>query len=193
MLINFRLYYGSGERRWLASPSMKSEGDDNGPPSPWVPRGSPPPEQSSQVIRNPRRRPREAQNDGPRAILVDTTSAGIGDIRRGPKKKTSSVWSPHLGPDNRSSPYSMWQPPSATWSTENRIFGRRNIQVVLFVLGFIFPFGKPRPRLFDMGPKIANSLNYNSLDNRCLVTFTTKPSTRYGRARQEHRSISDAR
>ncbi|KAI0911941.1 hypothetical protein F4823DRAFT_257521 [Ustulina deusta] len=151
-----RLYYGSGERRWLASPSMKSEGDDNGPPSPWVPRGSPPPEQSSQVIRNPRRRPREAQNDGPRAILVDTTSAGIGDIRRGPKKKTSSVWSPHLGPDNRSSPYSMWQPPSATWSTENRIFGRRNIQVVLFVLGFIFPFAwmiaallplPPNPRL----------------------------------------------
>ncbi|KAI1420578.1 hypothetical protein F5Y12DRAFT_719398 [Xylaria sp. FL1777] len=153
-----RLYYGSGERRWLASPSMISEGDDNQPSSSWVPGGSPPLGQSSQEIRNPRRRPREAQSESPRALFVETTPAGVGDIRRGPKKKTSSIWSPHLRPDNRTSDYSLWQPPSATWSIENHIFGRRNIQVVLFVLGFIFPFAwmiaallplPPNPR-FDM-------------------------------------------
>ena len=137
-----RLYYGSGERRWLASPSMISEDGDSRPPSTWAPGGSPAPEQSHQTIRNPRRRPREAQNDGSEPILINTAAPGIGDIRRGPKKKTSSIWSPHLRPDNRFSRYSIWQPPSDTWSTENRILGRRNIQVVLFVLGFIFPFGK---------------------------------------------------
>ncbi|TGJ87348.1 hypothetical protein E0Z10_g1373 [Xylaria hypoxylon] len=135
-----RLYYGSGERRWLASPSAIYEGDDNQPPSSWVPRGSPPPEQFRQDIRNPRRRPREAYSDSPQTILPETAPAGVGDIRQGPKKKTSSVWSPHLRPDHRNSRYSLWQPPSATWSAESRIFGRRNIQVVLFVLGFIFPF-----------------------------------------------------
>ncbi|KAI1304294.1 hypothetical protein F5Y03DRAFT_174587 [Xylaria venustula] len=151
-----RLYYGSGERRWLASPSIISEGDDNSPPSPWVPRGSPPPEQFSQDIRNPRRRPKETRNNNPQALSLETAPPGIGYIRRGPKKKTSSIWSPHLRPDVRSSNYSIWHPPSATWSIENHVFGRRNIQVVLFVLGFIFPFAwmiaallplPPNPRL----------------------------------------------
>ncbi|KAF2965769.1 hypothetical protein GQX73_g7795 [Xylaria multiplex] len=135
-----RLYYGSGERRWLASPSIISESDDSAPPSPWVPGGSPPPEQFRQDIRNPRRRPREVQPDSPRTNLLETAPVGIESIRRVPKKKTSSVWSPHLQPDHRSSRYSLWQPPSTTWSTENQIFGRRNIQVILFVFGFIFPF-----------------------------------------------------
>ncbi|KAJ3562333.1 hypothetical protein NPX13_g8602 [Xylaria arbuscula] len=151
-----RLYYGSGERRWLASPSMISEDGDSRPPSTWAPGNSPAPEQFNQAIRNPRRRPREVQNDGSQPILIDTTTPGIGDIRRGPKKKTSSIWSPHLRPDIRTSRYSIWQPPSDTWSTENRILGRRNIQVVLFVFGFIFPFAwmiaallplPPNPRL----------------------------------------------
>lgn len=57
------------------------------------------------------------------------------------KKKTSSIWSPHLGVDRRASRYSIWDPPSVTWSADNGIFGRRNIQVLLFIIGFVFPFG----------------------------------------------------
>ncbi|KAI8954601.1 hypothetical protein F4801DRAFT_587404 [Xylaria longipes] len=156
-----RVYYGSGERRWLASPPVIAEGDDSPPPSAWIPAGSPPPEQFVQNIHNPRRRPRDAQNIGPRPFSPETVQPAqpeIGNIRREPKKKTSSIWSPHLRPDNRASGYSIWRPPSATWSTENRIFGRRNIQLMLFVLGFIFPFAwmiaaflplPPRPQ-FDM-------------------------------------------
>ncbi|KAI0816658.1 hypothetical protein GGR55DRAFT_247800 [Xylaria sp. FL0064] len=163
-----RLYYGSGERRWLASPSVISEGDDNNPPNPWVQSGSPAPEQFHQNIRNPRRRPREPQDESPQAPALETTPPGIGDIRRAPKKKTSSIWSPHLRPDNRASGYSIWQPPSATWSTENSMFGRRNIQVVLFVLGFVFPFAwmiaaflplpaNPRSDMEELGKSIAQS------------------------------------
>ncbi|KAI0458346.1 hypothetical protein F5B21DRAFT_500604 [Xylaria acuta] len=135
-----RLYYGSGEPRWLASPSVIAEGDDNPQPSAWVPGASPPPEQFVQNIHNPRRRPREAQNIGPQPFSPETVQPGIADIRRGPKKKTSSIWSPHLRLDNRASRYSIWRPPSGTWSAENNILGRRNIQLVLFVLGFVFPF-----------------------------------------------------
>jgi hypothetical protein len=51
---------------------------------------------------------------------------------------TSSLWSPHLDYDRRTSRYSMWQAPSMTWSAEGGL-GPRNIQVVLFSVGFILP------------------------------------------------------
>ncbi|GAP86487.1 putative serine-rich protein [Rosellinia necatrix] len=134
-----RLYYGSGERRWLAS-GLIYEGDDSRPASSWAPLRSPPPQQLSHDIHNPRRRPREPQHSDPSTSSPQPVLAVMTEIRRVPKKQTSSIWSPHLQPDRRSSHYSLWQPPSGTWSTENRVLGRRNIQLVLFVLGFIFPF-----------------------------------------------------
>ncbi|KAI0476996.1 hypothetical protein F4859DRAFT_521571 [Xylaria cf. heliscus] len=148
-----RLYYGSGERRWLASPII-SDGDDSPPPSAWAPGGSPAPEQFAQNIINPRRRPREAPQDiSPQPFSPEIPQPEIGDIRRGPKKKSSSIWSPHLRPDVRSSRYSIWRPPSVTWSAENNILGRRNIQLVLFVLGFIFPFAWMIAGLLPLPPK----------------------------------------
>ncbi|KAJ8130844.1 hypothetical protein O1611_g2782 [Lasiodiplodia mahajangana] len=148
-----RLYYGSGERRWLASSSVISEGDDSPPPSAWVPGGSPAPDQFVQEIHNPRRRPREVQPDGPQAYSPDMPPAVMVDIPRGPKKKTSSIWSPHLRPDHWASRYSVWQPPSVAWSAESRIFGRRNIQLVLFVIGFIFPFAWMIAAFLPLPPK----------------------------------------
>ncbi|KAI1738320.1 hypothetical protein F4680DRAFT_467532 [Xylaria scruposa] len=152
-----RVYYGSGERRWLASSAMIAEVDDSPPQSSWSPGASPPPEQYVQDIYNPRRRPREAQDVGPQPFLPETAQPAappdIGDIRRKPKKMTSSIWSPHLRPDIRTSRYSLWQPPSETWSAENRILGRRNIQLVLFVLGFIFPFAWMIAALLPLPPK----------------------------------------
>ncbi|KAJ2985456.1 hypothetical protein NUW58_g5520 [Xylaria curta] len=149
-----RVYYGSGERRWLASPSIRSESDDGQPSSSWVPAGSPPPEQFRQNIHNPRRRPREVQHNGSQTFLPETPPAVVVDTRRAPKKKTSSIWSPHLRPDNRASRYSLWRPPSVTWSTENRVLGRRNIQLVLFVLGFVFPFAWMIAAFLPLPPRL---------------------------------------
>jgi hypothetical protein len=39
----------------------------------------------------------------------------------------------------------MWEPPSVNWSAESGILGRRNVQIILFIFGFIFPFGKQSP------------------------------------------------
>jgi hypothetical protein len=80
--------------------------------------------------------------EDPQIFSPEITPAEIGEIRQGPKKKTSSIWSPHLRPDHWAGRYSAWQPPSVAWSAESRVFGRRNSQVLLFVIGFIFPFGK---------------------------------------------------
>ncbi|RKF55204.1 putative serine-rich protein [Golovinomyces cichoracearum] len=52
----------------------------------------------------------------------------------------ANLWSPHLRPDKRSRRACMWGPPSVDFSDDSGVFGRRNIQVVMFILGFIFPF-----------------------------------------------------
>ncbi|KAI1812861.1 hypothetical protein GGS20DRAFT_512803 [Poronia punctata] len=149
-----RFYYGGGDTRWLGTPSIISEDDDYPLPSSYLSPRPPTREQFGQDNNNPRPRPREVQPEvpqqpqqpqQPQRQQTPQTSSGsnrfrIGDVRLGPKKKTSSVWSPHLRIDNRASRYSIWEPPSMTWSAESQIFGRRNIQVVLFIVGFIFPF-----------------------------------------------------
>lgn len=55
-------------------------------------------------------------------------------------------WSPHLFPDRRAIRQrgGAWGAPSLDSRTEP-LFGRRNIQVWSFCLGFVFPFGKPSP------------------------------------------------
>ncbi|OLN81524.1 hypothetical protein CCHL11_10326 [Colletotrichum chlorophyti] len=139
-----RFYYGSGERRWLASSSdSMTDLNDSRPPSSFQSR-SPSAEHLPLGIYSQRRRPREV-NPAARPI----SDAGSLEISQAPlqagqlqglKKKTSSIWSPHLRRDQRAGRYSIWEPPSMTWSTESYVLGKRNMQVVLFALGFIFPF-----------------------------------------------------
>ena len=54
------------------------------------------------------------------------------------------------------------------WSTEGGWFGRRNVQIVMFIVGWIFPLGKSPPILFH---SISNS---NSLDGCGFVTTASK-------------------
>ncbi|XDG01204.1 hypothetical protein ABKA04_000819 [Annulohypoxylon sp. FPYF3050] len=136
-----RLYYGSGERRWLAPASLRSmsEVGDSRPPSPWIGGGGSPAHE--QTIYNPRRRPMEIDIHGQRRGSMDIEPVGeTGEIRLAPRKKPSSIWSPHLRLDTRASGFSAWNAPSVTWSADSGVFGRRNIQVILFVAGFLFPF-----------------------------------------------------
>ncbi|KAI0840485.1 hypothetical protein F5Y06DRAFT_241576 [Hypoxylon sp. FL0890] len=151
-----RLYYGSGERRWLTPGSIRSvsEAGDSRPTSPWVGGGSPPPDQFSQTIYNPRRRPMEGEPRDRRPESMEITPAGdTGNVRLAPRKKTSSIWSPHLRLDTRASRFSVWNAPSVTWSADSGVFGRRNIQVVLFVIGFLIPFSWMIAAFLPLPPK----------------------------------------
>ncbi|KND91619.1 hypothetical protein TOPH_03725 [Tolypocladium ophioglossoides CBS 100239] len=143
-----RLYYGSGERRFLAaqasSDSLFSEFNDGSQAGSFLSR-SPSAERATAAIYSPRRRPREAAPRRGRRE-VDSGADGIAPypampVARGVKKQTSSIWSPHLRRDRRASRYSIWEPPSAVWSTDGSFRQRQNLQPILFVLGFIFPFG----------------------------------------------------
>lgn len=57
------------------------------------------------------------------------------------KKQTSSIWSPHLKPDKRTSGSNRWESPSDMFASAFPT-GWRNIQIPLFVCGFILPPGK---------------------------------------------------
>ncbi|POR33592.1 Uncharacterized protein TPAR_06223 [Tolypocladium paradoxum] len=161
-----RLYYGSGERRFLAaqpsSDSLFSEFNDGSQGGSFLSR-SPSAERATPAIHSPRRRPREAAPRRRRREVDSEADYGIAPcptmpVARVVKKQTSSIWSPHLRRDRRASRYSIWEPPSAVWSTDGSFRYRRNLQPVLFVAGFIFPFAwmvasflplPPRPQ-FEM-------------------------------------------
>jgi hypothetical protein len=146
-----RVYYGSGERRLLSSASI-AESDHSRPGSSALHgTGSPNTDHYPLHMYSARRRANQVNPGMEERPFSDTAEMDINvapqqdqDYRlfRSIKRKTSSIWSPHLRTDRRASRYSMWEPPSVTWTDDSGMLGRRNAQVVLFIVGFVFPFGK---------------------------------------------------
>lgn len=107
-------------------------------------------------ISRPRTRARgnsENENRPPRLILdhpADPRSHWKGgqqadqltEIERLPSDQLTTTWSPHLHPDKgqQDNPRNTWVAPSMD-STMEPFFGRRNVQVYSFCLGFVFPLG----------------------------------------------------
>ncbi|KAF4467568.1 hypothetical protein FALBO_5547 [Fusarium albosuccineum] len=154
-----KLYYGSGERKWLAAqPSMESmysEFSDSQPPGSFLSRT---PSQDANVtnIHNPRRRPREPlprrQSDTGSMDITPAPAHPVVAVVRNLKKQTSSIWSPHLARDRRPMRHSIWQPPASDWETRSELTGRRNAQVTMFVVGFIFPLAWMFAALIPLTP-----------------------------------------
>ncbi|KAL4723745.1 hypothetical protein ACLX1H_009389 [Fusarium chlamydosporum] len=142
-----KVYYGSGERKWLAAqPSMESMYDsDFNETELHEPQLSRSPSQDTNApnLRNPRRRPRDLYpRQHSNAGSVDITAVPAHPVMavvRNIKKQTSSIWSPHLARDRRPVQHSIWQPPASEWEARSELTGRRNAQVTMFVVGFIFP------------------------------------------------------
>ncbi|SPN98307.1 uncharacterized protein DNG_01361 [Cephalotrichum gorgonifer] len=141
------LYYGSGERRFLAysSESTFSEASESRPASLYR-SGSPTREHIPSQMHSQRRRPKKGRRKSSRHDIADQDQMPHSgeeqtyDPGSFLRRQTSSLWSPHLRHDNRASRYSVWEPPSTTWSADGPLLGRRNLQVALFIVGFIFPF-----------------------------------------------------
>ncbi|KAJ8064751.1 hypothetical protein OCU04_007063 [Sclerotinia nivalis] len=141
-----RLYYGSGERRYLGyRPESSSGGTPSRNGSFSVRSGSPNTENFPDELHSPRRRPREGHphmrgfsQQSMEITPLPSSAQGAGRLRT--RSLISSVWSPHLRIDRRAGRQSAWEPPQINFSTEGGFFGRRNIQVVLFIAGFLLPF-----------------------------------------------------
>ena len=103
----------------------------------------------------PRRRPHEAPESPSRLNWPlpqqpqsgDEEESDEGEIEvRGPPAATRvpSNWAPRLARDRRSGAVrrSLWSPPSFNEKTDEPIVSRRNAQLIMFCVGFVFPFGK---------------------------------------------------
>ncbi|CAL3965955.1 unnamed protein product [Diplocarpon coronariae] len=158
-----RLYYGSGERRFLLAPGSSAGGTDTRNNS--FSSGSPNTDHFPASIYSPRRRPREGSRGGSMEITPATEARFRNDQTTGRFRTWSmtSRWSPHLRLDRRAARRSVWEAPAVNWSTEGGWFGRRNVQVVMFIVGFIFPFSWMIAAVWPLPPKPV--LNMREQDN----------------------------
>ncbi|KAI6708326.1 hypothetical protein JHW43_009148 [Diplocarpon mali] len=158
-----RLYYGSGERRFLLAPGSSAGGTDTRNNS--FSSGSPNTDHFPASIYSPRRRPREGSRGGSMEITPATEARFRKDQTTGRFRTWSmtSRWSPHLRLDRRAARRSVWEAPAVNWSTEGGWFGRRNVQVVMFIVGFIFPFAWMIAAVWPLPPKPV--LNMREQDN----------------------------
>ncbi|TVY49893.1 hypothetical protein LOCC1_G000209 [Lachnellula occidentalis] len=169
-----KLYYGSGERRYLftpGAPGSSTEGSDSRSGS--FRSGSPNTDNFPLSIYSPRRRPREVEPNTGRPLArgsLEITPAplqenNVPDTRRLRTWSLSSVWSPHLRHDRRATGHSMWDPPSISWSTDGSWFGRRNVQIVMFTLGFIFPFAWMIAAFLPLPPNPMTEMRERDVEN----------------------------
>lgn len=96
-------------------------------------------------IYRPRNRPRNRASQGDEMSLADDAQSMSGSVYvLGPNMHPISGYStPHLRTDRREGArYSAWKAPSLDADLNTTLFGRQNRQILLFCLGFIFPFGK---------------------------------------------------
>jgi hypothetical protein len=101
-------------------------------------------------IYRPRNRPRNRTSQADTIDYADDTQSVDGGVYAlGPHMQPLSGWStPHLRTDRRggATRYSAWKAPSLDSDLHTTLFGRQNRQILLFCVGFIFPFGKSPPR-----------------------------------------------
>jgi len=96
------------------------------------------------TIHRPRNRPHEADmhRHGSMEIAPAPQVEDTVEVRGPPWRRLSDIWSPRLPHDKRGVRRSVWKAPSFDEKAENNPFSRRNVQILMFVLGFILPFGK---------------------------------------------------
>ncbi|KAJ5033519.1 uncharacterized protein L3040_008634 [Drepanopeziza brunnea f. sp. 'multigermtubi'] len=138
-----KLYYGSGERHQLGAPGTPVQRGHSRFNS--LRSGSGTTGNSQLSISSPRRRYRDGESQG----SLDITPVPQQDTNRRTHDPStsrhrtwsmSSMWSPHLRLDKRAKHRSAWNPPSVNWSAESGKLGRRNMQLLMFIAGFVFPF-----------------------------------------------------
>ncbi|PHH74078.1 hypothetical protein CDD80_3321 [Ophiocordyceps camponoti-rufipedis] len=145
-----KLYYGSGERRFLASAlsseSLFSDFNSRSRGSSFLSR-SPSAERYPSAIRSPRRRPFQAMSQRRHNDTATRDDGGVENIEPPPssfgprrlRQQTSSIWSPHLRRDKRAYGYKLWDSPSTVWSANESLLSRRRVQPTLFAIGFLCP------------------------------------------------------
>lgn len=106
-------------------------------------------------IFRPRNRNNRETNGQPRRDSlaigpVRPRELNLAEIRGLPRRRISPDRSPHLWHDRTSlgRRRTIFQAPSIDEQAEGKALSKRNAQIILFVLGFIFPPGRPTYNVF---------------------------------------------
>lgn len=103
--------------------------------------------ETSLGLQQPRTRQRDhighSRNDSLPITRVRPSEINLVEIRGAPRPKISDTWSPHLWAHRSSVPKrrSLFIAPVIDKEAVSRSPKRRNVQVVLFTVGFVFPLG----------------------------------------------------
>ncbi|KAI9861879.1 MAG: hypothetical protein M1830_006193 [Pleopsidium flavum] len=62
------------------------------------------------------------------------------EVRGPPRRRVTEIWSPRLQHDKRPVKRSIWKAPSLDEKAERSLLSRRNVQIIMFTVGFILPF-----------------------------------------------------
>ena len=136
-------------------------------------------------LNQPRTRPRDhighSRNDSLPITRIRPSEINLVEVRGAPRPKISDSWSPHLWAHRASVPKrrSLFIPPTIDKTAISRMPKRRNIQVVLFTVGFVFPLGMTFPQC-----KAWLKLTRSSL----VCSRHTSPSTKTGNRREGQNS-----
>ena len=146
VLILDRTYYAHEARNaFLNSHGSTTDLTDNRPQT----------HESQSSIFRPRTRRKESQRQNRDSLAITpadpvnssnpTRTEGV-EIRGSPRRTTGQAWSPRLWHDRRSAVKrrTIFKEPSLNEAAAGRVLSpsRRNAQVYLFAIGFIFPLGK---------------------------------------------------
>ncbi|KAL8823725.1 MAG: hypothetical protein Q9191_005601 [Dirinaria sp. TL-2023a] len=104
--------------------------------------------ETSLTIQQSRTRPHEhhfghTRNDSVPITRVRRSEINLVEVRGAPRARVSQTWSPHLWQHRSSVPKrrSLFIAPALDRDVVSKTPKRRNIQVVLFTVGFVFPIG----------------------------------------------------
>ncbi|KAF1829566.1 hypothetical protein BDW02DRAFT_144317 [Decorospora gaudefroyi] len=138
-----RVYYQRGERISVGAPESESSGSIRMETSHSGRSHTPSESNFPLSIYRPRNRPRNRASHTDTVSLADDIQSIDGGVYAlGPNMHPLSGYStPHLRTDRRGvKRYSIWKAPSLDDDLHSTLLGRQNRQVLLFCIGFVFPF-----------------------------------------------------
>lgn len=146
-MLRFRTYYGRGGRSSLLPQNYSTDNLDSGLSNAPYTMTGPSQSESSLGISRPSTRPQRyghSRNDSMPITRILPNEINLVEVRGATRAaKASDIWSPHLWRDRNKLDRrrSLFIAPSLDHESVGKGPNRRNMQVVVFCIGFIFPLG----------------------------------------------------
>ncbi|KAL8787869.1 MAG: hypothetical protein Q9195_007562 [Heterodermia aff. obscurata] len=170
-----RTYYGRGGRTSMLPQNYSTDNLDSGLSN--APYTTTEPSQSESSLSVSRSRPKpphfgHSRNDSMPITRIQPSEINMVEVRGAPRAKVSAVWSPHLWHDRNSAGKrrSLFIAPTVDKEAVGKAPRRRNMQVVLFTVGFLFPLAWFAAAFLPLPPKPIVDEKLKGPERRTSVT-----------------------